>query len=262
MSQQTEATARPTGRTTGVYVYGMVPADVEPTADAQGIGDPPSSVQVVRHNDVAALVSEVRLDRPLGRPGDLRAYERLLDGTASVAPVLPVRFGAVLTDTGAVTDLLSRFEEQFRSALNELEGRAEYAVRGRYVERVLLTEVLKGSPEVQQLREQIRNLPEAASMNLRIRLGEIVNQAVEAKRNADTQRLVEELSPFADQVMVREATHEQDAGNIALLVSNDCWEEFESAVRHVAEEWADRVSLRLLGPLAPYDFVAPLEPGA
>lgn len=245
----------------GVFLYGVVPADVEPTPDARGIGDPPSPVQVVAHDGVAALISEVRLDHPLGRPDELRAYEQLLDGTAVVAPVLPVRFGAVLPDTQAVTDLLARYDEEFRGALEELEDRVEYAVRARYVEHALLTEVLNESGEVQQLRDQIRGQPEEATINLRIRLGEIVNQAVEAKRNADTQHVVEVLAPLADQVVVRPPTHEEDAANVALLIATDRRDEVETVVRQLAEEWAGRATVRLLGPLAPYDFVAPLQPG-
>lgn len=260
MSQQTEQPPAPTERATGTFLYGIVPGDVEPTEDAQGIGD--NEVTVVAHRDIAALVSEVRLDRPLGRPDELRTYERLLDGTAVVAPVLPVRFGAVLTDPDAVKDLLETYHDEFLAALNELEGRVEYAVRGRYVTRVVLTEVLAENVEVQRLRDQIRDQPEEVTVNVRMRLGELVNQAVEVKRNADTQRLVEALAPLSEQILVRPATHEEDAANIALLVETERRDEFEAAVRELAEEWSQRVTLRLLGPLAPYDFVAPLEPGA
>jgi hypothetical protein len=245
----------------GIFLYGVVPADVEPTAAAKGLGDPPRPVDVVIHDNIGALVSEVCLDRPLGRPQDLRAYEGLLDGTALVAPVLPIRFGAVLTDVEAVADLLARYEAEFREALEELEGRVEYAVRGRYVQPVLLSDVLRDSGEAQALRDEVRRRPEEGTVNLRIRLGEIVSQAVEVRRNADTQRLVDLLAPLAEQVVIRPATHEEDAANIALLVASDRRAEFESAVGRVAEEWADRITLRLLGPLAPYDFVAPLQPG-
>lgn len=262
MSQQTEPAVRPTERTAGTFLYGVVPADVEPTEDARGIGDPPGTVTMIIHQEIGALVSEVGLDRPLGRPEELRAYERLLDGTAMVAPVLPVRFGAVLADADAVRDLLETYYEVFLAALKELDGRIEYAVRGRYVQRVVLNEVLAESREVQQLRDQIRDQPEEVTVSLRIRLGEIVNQAVEAKRNTDTQRVVDTLGPLSEQVVVLPATHEEDAATAAFLVENERREEFEGAVRRLAEEWSQRMTLRLLGPLAPYDFVAPLEPGA
>jgi hypothetical protein len=256
----TEQTAQTPGRGVATFLYGVVPSDVEPTADAQGVGDPPGKVAVVTHRDIGALISEVPVDRPLGSPEELRAYQRLLDGTAEVAPVLPVRFGAVLADEGAVTDLLARYHDDFRAALNELEGRVEFTVRGRYEQSVVLREVLAENPEVQQLREQVRGQPEEATVALRMRLGELVNQAVEAKRNADTERVVDLLRPLADRVLVRPVTHETDAANVAVLVDAGRRDELEEAVRQLAEEWSERATLRLLGPLAPYDFVGALQP--
>ncbi|WP_198602342.1 GvpL/GvpF family gas vesicle protein, partial [Rhodococcus opacus] len=93
-NQAADAPEQP--RTTGVYVYGIVPADVEAEDDAVGVDD--SRVSTVRHGDIAALVSEISVDRPIGKPADLQAHAHLLDGVARVAPVLPLRFGAVLTD--------------------------------------------------------------------------------------------------------------------------------------------------------------------
>jgi hypothetical protein len=248
--------------TAGSFVYGVVPGDVRPTPDAHGIGDPAGQVTVVRHRDVAALISEVRLDQPIGRPADLIGYQRLLDGTAAVAPVLPVHFGAVLTGAEAVEELLATYHDDFAAALAELEGRVEYVVRGRYVEEAVLGEVLAENAEAAELRAQIRGRSAEETANLRIRLGEIVNQAVEAKRHADTQRVVDALAPIATQVAVRPATHEQDAANVAFLVETARQEEFRDALERLAADWAERVTLRLLGPLAPYDFIAPVRPGA
>lgn len=247
---------------TATFLYGVVPADVEPTSDARGIGDPPGKITMVTHRDVGALISEVSVDQPLGRPEELRGYQRLLDGTATMAPVLPVRFGTVFTDEESVADLLAEYHDEFRAALDELEGRVEFIVRGRYDQSTLLTEVLDENPEVRELRDEARRLPEEVTIPLRTRLGEIVSRAVEAKRDTDTQRLADVLQPLADQLVVRPATHETDAANIAVLVESERHDELEKAVERLAEDWSGRVNLRVLGPLAPYDFVAPLQPPA
>ncbi|WP_196771136.1 GvpL/GvpF family gas vesicle protein, partial [Mycobacterium colombiense] len=60
-------------RSSGVYVYGIVPADVQVEEHARGVGDPPAKVDVVREGDIAALISDVPTDRPLGTPEDLQA---------------------------------------------------------------------------------------------------------------------------------------------------------------------------------------------
>jgi hypothetical protein len=247
-------------RNTGTFLYAVVPADVEPTGDAHGVGDPPRDVDAVRHGEVAALVSQVPLDEPLGRPADLRAYQHLLDATATVAPVLPVRFGAVLADTDAVTELLTTYHDAFAAALAEVAGRVQFTVRARYREEAMLTGVLESNAEARRLRDQIRGGDEQATRSERIRLGEIVSQVVAAQRDIDTGRMVEALQPLAERLVVLPASHELDAANIALLVADDRRDDLDDAVRDLAVQWSDRADVRLLGPHAPYDFVAPLAP--
>lgn len=244
-----------------VYVYGIVPADVEPEPHASGVGDPPGEVGVVRHGEIAALISTLESDRPLGTPDDLTAHAELLDGSAAVAPVLPLRFGAVMTDTEAVeNELLGANEDEFRSALEQLEGRAQFVVRGRYVENTILRELLDENAEAARLRDAIRDKPEDATRNERIALGEMINQAIESKRAADTRKVVDALEQFEPLVNYRDPTHEEEAVHIALLVELDRQQELEETLRRLGEEWDGRVELNLLGPMAAYDFVAKRGP--
>jgi hypothetical protein len=244
----------------GIYVYGIVPADVEAEEDALGVAD--GKVSTVACGDIAALVSELSVDRAIGTPEDMQAHARLLDGTAAVAPVLPLRFGAVVKDEDSVKDeLLSEHADEFAAALKELEGKAEYVVKGRYDERTILQEVLDENPKAQELREAIRDTDEDATRDTRMALGEFLSNAVAAKRDEDTQKAVQALEDIAESVNVREPTHEQDAANVAFLVDVDRQDELEQAVNELAEEWGGRVDLRLLGPLAPYDFVVTQQSG-
>ena len=239
-----------------------MPADVECTAEVEGVGDPPAQVRLVRHGDVSALVSDIDTSGPLGRPEDLMAHQSLLDRTAAEAPVLPLRFGAVVSGEDAVTgELLEPHHGEFAAALRELEGRAQYVLKGRYVEDAVLGEVLSENPEADRLRQQIKAAgDEDATRDLRIRLGELVNGAVAAKREQDTRHAAGLLEPLCVASNLREPGHEEDAVNIAVLVETDRQEELEQALSELAREWEDRVTLQLLGPMAAYDFVATLAP--
>ncbi|MFF4618894.1 GvpL/GvpF family gas vesicle protein [Nonomuraea jabiensis] len=246
----------PLGQGLSTYVYGIVPEDVQVSDDARGVGTPPAPVRLLRYGEIGALVSEVAIDRPLGTPDDLVAHQQLLDATAAEVPVLPLRFGAVLTDREAVVDeLLGPHHDEFAAALDELEGRAEFVVKGRYDERAVLTEVLNENVEAAQLRDEIRGKPEAATREARIRLGELVNQAVSAKREADTQAVLDRLTPLCVFTVVRDPSHERDAVHLAVLVENERQGELQAAVEEYSRLWAGRIELSLHGPLAPYDFV-------
>lgn len=256
------ASAQPGTADRGCYVYGIVSGDAEATDEARGVGD--ARVEVVRHDGIAALVSEIDLATPLGEPEDLIAHQQILDASAAEVPVLPLRFGAVLTGKEAVVDeLLAPHCEEFTAALRELEGCFQYVVKGRYVEATVLPEILAENPEAAELADEISKVPEDdATRNVRIRLGEIITDAIAAKREADTRKLGEVLEPYCAASRVREPTHEQDAVHVAVLVDKSKQDDLERAVAELARDWEDRVTVRLLGPMASYDFVGAPQPGS
>ncbi|WP_327121305.1 GvpL/GvpF family gas vesicle protein [Nocardia sp. NBC_01730] len=260
-TEQATAPHRERGQSNAVYVYGIVPADVQPEEHASGVGDPPSDVSTVRHGEIAALVSEISVDRPLGTPDDLTAHARLLDGSAAVTPVLPLRFGAVMSDTDSVEkELLEAHLDEFRAALEELEGHAQFVIKGRYVEKAILRELVDENSEAARLREEIRDKPEDATRDARMALGEIINQAIEAKRAEDTRRVTAALDALEPLVSERNPTHEEDAVHVAVLIEMSRQGELEEALGRLAEEWDGRVEISLLGPMAAYDFVMKREP--
>ncbi|MBC2638223.1 MULTISPECIES: GvpL/GvpF family gas vesicle protein [unclassified Rhodococcus (in: high G+C Gram-positive bacteria)] len=253
------ATSEQTKQMTGVYVYGIVPADIEIAEEATGVAD--GTVDLVTQGEIAALVSELSVDRALGKPEDLRAHADLLDGTARVAPVLPLRFGAVLSDADAVKEeLLSAHADEFASALDQLAGKAQYIVKGRYVEKAILREIIDESEEAAQLRDAIRDKSEDAGRDARMALGELVSNAIAAKRDQDTQTTVEALDDLVESVNMREPTHEEEAVQVAVLADVERQEELEEVVGQLAENWEGRVEIKLLGPQAAYDFVVTQKP--
>jgi Gas vesicle synthesis protein GvpL/GvpF len=245
---------------TGCYVYGILPGDVKLNTEIRGVGDPPGKVRLVYAGDLAALVSEVDLSGRLGTPEDLQAHKEILDATAIASPVLPVRFGSVLTDEDAVvSELLEPHGEEFTAALELLEGRAEYVINGRYVEQAILTEILSEDSDAARLSEQVRGRDEDATRDLRMQLGELINDQIAAKREKDTRLLLSAMADHCEASVVREPTHELDAAYVAFLIPMDQADEAERVADELAGRWEGRVELRVLGPMAPYDFVGGAE---
>jgi hypothetical protein len=240
---------------TATYVYGLVGADTRLPDDLTGLG-PSGKVSTIVHGDVAAIVSDVPLDRPLGTRDDLLAHESVVDTVAASAAVLPMRFPAVVEADGVVEELLAPHHDRFVTALGELEGRVQYTLKGRYEQDVVLREVLEGDPEIQALQAKVRDLPEDATYHQRLRLGELVVGALEERRDDEAAQLVERLEPHAVGVVEHHPGQPDDVVNVAFLVEREHAQEFEDAVEQLGEQLHGRVRLRLLGPLAPYDFVA------
>ncbi|WNE94751.1 GvpL/GvpF family gas vesicle protein [Streptomyces luomodiensis] len=242
------------------YVYGVVTDDRadESVKDLPAVGDPEAPVTLVRYGGQAAVVSEVPVDKPLGTPDDLRAHARVLDTLAAQGPpVLPFRFGTVVRDTGAVTDeLLTEGHDDFARGLNHLRGCAQFTVRARYEEDAVLREVVTEQPEAARLREELRGLPEEAGYEQRIQLGRLVMDSIAAKRSVDALEIERRLAPHALASASAEPASAEGLVNASFLVADARRRAFEAAAEELAEHWHGRVRMRLLGPLAPYDFVA------
>jgi hypothetical protein len=198
----------------GVFVYGIFPADIEVAAGMPGIGDHPGPLRAVRAGDVAALVSEVHLPGGRGSPDDRRNHREILDASAPEAPVLPLPFGTVLASDEAVAEeLLAAHRDEFTKALRELEGRAQFVVQGRYLEH--------------------------ASASTREKDARALQHAMKGQYVASR---------------VRKSSRPVDGVQVAFLVDTDAEGEVERVTEDLARKWDGRIHLELRGPMAAYDF--------
>jgi Gas vesicle synthesis protein GvpL/GvpF len=239
------------------YVYGVVAK----TPDMSGLkGVQEAGVHALPAGDLAAVVSLIDLDRPPRSRSDLLAHSAVLDTLARSGPVIPVQFGSVLSDQESVeNDLLRTREELFRGLLTELEGRTQFVMRASYREEVVLREVVAGDQRIADLRMRTRSLPEAASYADRVRLGELVSRAVDERRASDAEGLLAEVLPLTVASSPRAGSGMDHVINIALLVDNDRVSALEETLEDLAGVAHERMTIRLLGPMAPYDFVG--DPG-
>lgn len=239
---------------TATYVYGLVAAGQELPEGLTGLG-PSGEVRTVEHGGLAAIVGDVPLDRPLGTRADLLAHETVVDTVAQAATVLPMRFPAVIDDAGLIDELLAPHRDEFLSVLGELEGKVQYTLHGRYQQDVLLEEILEENAEVRELNERVRDLPEDVGYQDRVRLGELIVAELDERSAADAVDVEERLRPYAESVSITPTPQPDQVITAAFLVARDRAAEFESAVEDLGADTHEWLRLRLLGPLAPYDFV-------
>src|SRR5258705_2656011 len=239
----------------GIYVYGILPADIEVAVGIPGVGEHPGLLRDVRFDGLAALISEVDSSGRLGSPDDLRTHREILDATAAEVPVLPLRFGPIVSSEDAVAEsLLAAHHDEFTAALDQLEGRTEFQVKGRYVKDAVLGEVLSQNKQAAGLRDAIQGKDPDVSRNARIELGQLLSQAVKARREEDTRTLRQAMERLCVASVAREPAHELDAVHVAFLVAVDQESELERAFEDLAHEWEGRIDVQLLGPIAAYDF--------
>lgn len=235
------------------YVYGIVESTAR-APKAKGIGGAP--LAVVAGDGAAALVSDLPDGEVQMGRDEVMTHAEVLDQALTRGTVLPMRFGVIMDGSDDVRrQLLDRHGEDLRAQLVDLAGKVELNVRAVYEEDVVLREVVNDDPEIARLREVVHDRSEDATYYERIRLGELVAQAVEHRREQDAQAIVDLLTPTTLAVDVGAPAHERVVINASFLVERKRLDAFDEVLEAVARDQFGRIRFKLTGPRAPHSFV-------
>jgi hypothetical protein len=235
------------------YVYGIVESTVQ-APDAGGIGGAP--LAVVAGDGAAALVSDLPDGQVQMGRDDVLTHADVLDRALANGTVLPMRFGVVMDGSDDVRrDLLERHRDDLCSQLAELAGKVELNVRAVYEEDVVLREVVQEDGDIAALRNAVRDRSQDAAYYERIRLGELVAQAMERKREHDAQAIIDSLAAETLAVDIGAPAHERVVVSASFLVQRSRLKAFDRLLERVARDQAGRMRFKLTGPRAPHSFV-------
>lgn len=234
------------------YVYGIVEAPGQAPA-GPGIAGAP--LRVIGGDGAAALVSDIpEQELTLGRE-EMLAHARVLESALESGTVLPMRFGVVMNADDVRERLLGAHREQLLEQLRELAGKVEMNVRVLYQEEPLMRELVAGDAEIAALRRHMQGRPEDATYYERIRLGELVAQALDRKRAADAERLLAVLEPVCLAYEVGAASHERVVLGASFLVDRTRVAEFDAVLEAQAARHKADMRFKCVGPLPPHSFV-------
>jgi hypothetical protein len=253
---QTSAGGTTTPQATALYVYGVIPAaDAAGWPGADAVDGPAPQVRAIQEGDLAALVSDIPGDRVPGRREDLEAHRRVLALAVEQGTAIPMRFGMVMDSEDLVRrGLLVKHGPELGDLLRTLDGQVQMTIRAFYAEDALLRHVMETNEDIAKRAAALEGLPELATRDERIALGEAVAAAVDARRARDEQALLDRLRPFASDVRVDPPGGERVALNAQLLVPRDRRVALDDAVRELGSALEGYLALRYIGPLPPYSF--------
>jgi hypothetical protein len=225
-----------------------------PAAPPAGIEDRP--VFAIECGPLAALASEAPAGPVRASRRNLMAHSGVLQAAVGRACVLPMRFGVVMPDRDAVeSELLRAREDVLVAQLDAFDAFVEVELKLLCEEEALLRSILAERGDVAALHERVRKRPADATYYERIRLGELIAQAIDDRRAQFLRRVVERLEPLSVETAVSEPTHDQMLVNAAFLVERQRLDAVDAAVRELDVELGPGMSFRYVGPLPPYHFV-------
>jgi hypothetical protein len=230
-----------------LLLHGIATSDDVDRLDLASLGDEDRPVLSVREGPFAAIATEVE-GEVLPTAAWLRWHARIVELLADRCTVAPVRFGVVVPSPEVIrAEVLSARGEQLGLILQQLDGRVEFRLRGRYQQQEVVRRVLETDDRAARLRGR-------RTLDAQMELGERVVKGIERRRDEDVEIVLSSLGQTVVAAERQGVSDPLDAFSLSLLVDRDTVA-FDAAVDDLGVRSASLLELELVGPLPPYSFV-------
>ena len=241
----------------GKYMYCIIRCPEPRAFSTPGIGERGDVVHTVHEMALAAVVSDSPVTQYERSRRNMMAHTLVLEEVMAEFPILPVRFGTVAPRAEAMWErvLQPRYRE-LNQLLADMADRVELGLKAFWYEDVIFREIVDEDPRIRHLRDRLAGRSADETYYERIRLGEMIELAMDEKRDEDAERLLSRLRPLVHKTRANKVMTDRMVLNAAFLTDAHRQTEFDEAVQRLDAEMADRMMFKYVGPVPPYNFVS------
>lgn len=242
----------------GRYIYGIIAADQRREFGAIGIGERGDVVYTLPYQSVAAIVSRSPIVKYAVTRDNSMAHARVVEKAMEEYTILPVRFCTIAEEEETIVEkvLKVRYQE-FTDVLGEMKGKIELGVRVRWTNLdAIFAEVVEENKEIQSIKEALLREKNGQKQYAgKIKIGQLVQEALEEKKKREVGELLEALKPYSLDCKENVIYGDMNLVSAAFLVTKEMERGFDRKMQELEEEYGERKKLKYIGPVAPYNFV-------
>jgi hypothetical protein len=242
----------------GRYIYGIIAANQRREFGPIGIGERGDVVYTLPYQDLAAIVSSSPIVKYAVTRDNSMAHAKVLEKAMEEYTVLPVRFCTIAEEEEIIIEkiLKTRYQE-FIDLLREMEGKMELGVRARWTDLdAIFAEVVEENKDIKTIKEALpRERNEQRKYADKIKVGQLVQKALEEKKKREAGELLAALRPLSLDCKENQIYGDMNLVNAAFLVAKEKEREFDRKMQELEKVYGERKKLKYIGPLAPYNFV-------
>jgi Gas vesicle synthesis protein GvpL/GvpF len=243
----------------GYYLYGIIAANHQQREFGPiGIGERNDRVYTLHYQNLAAIVSASPIIKYAVTRADSMAHIKVLEKAMEEYTVLPVRFCTIAeTEEIIIEKVLKARYQEFVDLLSEMEGKMELGVRARWTDLdAIFSEVVEENKDIKAIKEVLlheRN--EQKRYAGRIKIGQLVQKALEEKKKREVNELLKALKPLSLDYKENRIYGDMNLVSAAFLIAKEQEEAFDHKMRELEEAYGARKNLKYIGPVVPYNFV-------
>lgn len=234
------------------YLYAIADASAVDADDYTGVMDAP--VRLLRHDDLAAVVSDAPDGTLRPRRRHLKAHHDLLKGLMDTSTVLPMAFGVLADEPEQVRSFLQSHAGTLRSQLDHVRGHAEVGLRVKWTVDDIFEYFVETYDELRELRDSVFGENREPTRREKIQVGEEFEALLQEVREGHEVTVREHMATACRDIVADDPTDEAEVMNLACLVPRDGMDAFEEALMGAAEEFSDDFTFTYTDPMAPYSF--------
>lgn len=241
----------------GLYIYGVIATNQRREFGSIGIGERGDGVYTFPYQDLAAIVSQSPLvSYPTSR-ANLMAHMKVLEKAMNEYTVLPLRFCTIANDEDAVEAVLQAHYQEFIDLLRKMAGKIELGIRVYWTDlNVIFSEIIEENRDIKALREELINeKDEQRQYAGKIKIGQMVQNALEEKKKREAEELLEAVRPFSLDYKENQVYGDMNLVNAAFLVNREMESDFYHKVQELEKIYGKRKKIKYIGLVAPYNFV-------
>ncbi len=241
----------------GKYIYGIIRHSGTITFGPIGIGKRSDQVYGINYRDISAIVSNSPIIQYEARRINMTTHEKVLEEIMKEYTVLPVRFSTISehNDDAGIQRILEKDYDKFSDLLAKMEGKKELGLKVLAHEAPVYESIVEKHQEIKSLRDKLMNLPVDKTHYQRMKIGEMVAEALKNEIGNYKNAIVDVLSPLAEDVKINDSYGEFMVINAAFLIKNSNEPEFDKAVNELDLKYGNLMTFKYVGTLPPYNFV-------
>ena len=234
----------------GRYIYGIIAANQRREFGPIGIGERGDVVYTLPYQHLAAIVSSSPIVKYAVTRENSIAHAKVVEKAMEAYTILPVRFCTIADGEEVIIEkiLKTRYQE-FSDLLTEMEGKIELGVRAYWTDlNAIFAEVIEENKDIKALKEALlseRN--EQRKYAGKVKIGQLVQKAVEEKKRREAQELLEALRPLSLDCKENRVYGDMNLVNAAFLVTKEQATSFNNII-HFRSQINAQFSHPFLGP--------------
>jgi hypothetical protein len=241
----------------GKYIYGIIRNSAPLNYGPIGMGKRADEVYSICYKGISAIVSNSPVIIYEARRVNMITHEKVLEEVMKQFTVLPVRFSTISEhdDDEGILRILEKDFQKFDETLNKMEGKKELGLKVLAHEAPIYESILEKYEDIRSLKAKLINMPVDKTHYQRMKIGEMVAEALKKETSNFKNIILDALSPIADDMKLNDNYGEMMILNSAFLIKNSSEPLFDKAVNDLDEKYGSFMTFKYVGTLPPYNFV-------